>query len=130
MPVKPRKPDYKKVYVRSETMALCASKLWADVVAHLSDNNLLTKTRLKTADRYARAQTEYEDLYPRAIAAGPVKEGPNGGDVFNFEWSALEKLNDRIGKFEDALLISPKAAADKIIPPKAASKPSDADEFV
>ena len=45
---------------------------------------------------------------------GPVKAGPNGGDVFNLEWGAIGKLYDRIAKLEDMLLISPKAADGKL----------------
>ena len=66
------------------------------------------------ADRLCRAKAEYEKYYPVAVAEGPVKRGPNGGDVFNFTWSAVEKLQVRIAKLEDMLLISPKAAEGKL----------------
>lgn len=77
--------------------------LWKETVAALKDAGALTPPNLARADRYVRAKVEYECLYPDAAADGPVKQGPNGGDVFNFTWSAVEKLNDRLMKLEKAM---------------------------
>jgi hypothetical protein len=125
-----RQPRYTQIYKHDEVMAENAKEIWATVISHLKDNGIVTKARLKTADRYVRAHVEYDNLYPIAAAEGPVKGGPNGGDVFNFNWSACEKLNDRLGKFEDSLLISPKAASDKLAPKAPERKATAADEFI
>lgn len=93
-------------------MAEAAAAKWAEAVAHLTENDWLTAGRLAVADRYARAYAEYEYLYPTAASEGPVKAGPNGGDVFNFTWSAVEKLNERIAKLEAKLKIDPTEQAE------------------
>lgn len=95
-------PDYSAVFDKEE-QAIVAERKWRDAVEALQDRGLLTKARLAMADRYARAYAEYETLYPLAVLEGPVKIGPNGGDVFNFNWSAVEKLNERIAKLEAKL---------------------------
>ena len=130
MTAKIRQPRYRQIFEFNDEMAEAACTKWAEVVDHLTSNGLVTQTRLRIADRYVRAHTEYDKLYPEAAEEGPVKKGPNGGDVFNFKWSAVEKLNDRIGKFEEALLISPKSAQDKLTPVKPKSAPVAADEFL
>lgn len=79
---------------------------------------------LALADRYARARTEYEALYPAASEEGPVKSGPNGGDVPSLVWAAVDRLNDRLTKMEDALLRVPKPGSIK---PKSNAP---ADEFL
>lgn len=107
---KPRQPRYRQVFAANPEMAELACEYWQIAVQHLCDNDLLTDARVRMADRYARACAEYEIIHAKAQEEGPVRVGPNGGDVFNFLWSAAEKLNDRIAKLEDALLISPKAA--------------------
>lgn len=84
---------------------------WRETVAHLQLNDWLTSGTLAVADRYARAYAEYEILYPNAVLEGPVKKGPNGGDVFNFLWSAVEKLNERLAKLEAKLKIDPDGEA-------------------
>ena len=112
---KPRQPRYAQIFESKPDMAETAKEKWADAVAHLEENGWLTAGRLAVADRYARAYAEYEYLYPLVVEDGPVKVGPNGGDVFNFLWSAVEKLNERIAKFEAALKIPPVGAvADKL----------------
>jgi hypothetical protein len=98
-----RQPRYADIFRASPEMAENASRVWQDVKEHLVNAGLATPRRIEIADRYARACAEYEKLYPIAAEEGPVKEGPNGGDVFNFNWSAVEKLNDRMAKFEDQL---------------------------
>ena len=104
---KPKAPRYDQIFASDPAKAETAKAKWADAVAHLMENDWVTAGRLAVADRYARAYAEYESLYPAAAAAGPVTAGPNGGDVFNFAWSAVEKLNERLAKFEAKLKIDP-----------------------
>ena len=125
MSQKPRAPRYADIFRADKTKQAKAKEVWADTISWLDENGLMTPRRVEIADRYARTCAEYHALYPIAAEEGPVKVGPNGGDVFNFNWSAVEKLNDRMAKFEDALLISPKAAQDKVAdkaPPQKATK--------
>lgn len=104
-----------------------AVEAWERAILHLEVTGNLTPPREEIADRYARACAEYAVLHPEAVRAGPVKIGPNGGDVFNFYWSAVEKLNDRIAKFEAKLGID----VDRAEGPRAApSKATAADEFL
>ena len=90
-------------------------------------NGWISAGRLAVADRYARAYAEYERLYPIAAAEGPVKAGPNGGYVFNFTWSAVEKLNERIAKFEAKLKIDP---SDDAMTKPPIAKPTAADDYI
>jgi hypothetical protein len=108
-------------------MAEYASASWRRAIEHLTDAGFLTPPRIEIADRYARACAEYEVLYPEAIVHGPVKVGPNGGDVFNFQWSAVEKLNDRIAKFEAKLGMDVSGEAPLA---KASKTKTAADEFL
>ncbi|QQM31723.1 P27 family phage terminase small subunit [Martelella lutilitoris] len=127
---KPRQPRYADIFRADEEKAVKAKEVWRETIDWLDENGLLTVRRVEIADRYARACAEYHALYPIAVEEGPVKVGPNGGDVFNFNWSACEKLNDRMAKFEDALLISPKSAQDKVAEKPPASKPTKADAYL
>lgn len=111
MKLKPRQPRYADIFREHPEMADTASRVWHEVKSHLEIAGLVTARRVEIADRYARACAEYERLYPIAAAEGPVKEGPNGGDVFNFNWSAVEKLNDRMAKFEDQLALDLRRSA-------------------
>jgi hypothetical protein len=70
---------------------------------------------------------EYEFLYPTVAAEGAVKEGPNGGEVFSFQWSALQKIKDQIAKLEDQLKIPVERAAQPEGPGRA---PTKADKFL
>lgn len=97
-------------------MAEIARDVWHDTITHLVECKLLDPRRARIADRYARACAEYESLYPEAALLGPVKKGPKDGDVWNMRWGAVKDLNVQIQKFEDALLISPKAANAKAAP--------------
>ena len=85
-----RQPRYKQIYKEVPEMAEMAAIFWSEVINHLEENGLTTKTRLGQADRLCRAKAEYEMLYPSAVKVGPVKLGPNGGNVFNLEWGVLE----------------------------------------
>jgi len=104
-----------------------AKTKWAEAISHLTENDWITDGRVAVADRYARAYAEYEHLYPIAVEEGPVKKGPNGGDVFNFNWSAVEKLNERIAKLEAKLKIDPADGATERAP---ASTPTAADSYL
>lgn len=122
---KPRAPRYAEIFRGNSEKQATAKKAWQETIDWLEENDLLTTRRVEIADRYARAYAEYEFLYPQASTEGPVKPGPNDGEFVNLNWSMLEKLNDRLLKFEDALLISPKAAQDKVsdkAPPQKATK--------
>lgn len=130
MSIQIRQPRYKQIFGHDDEMAESASIRWAEVIGHLQDNGLVTKTRLRLADRYVRSCVEYDSLYAEAVEQGPVLESEAGGKYFNLLWSAVEKLNDRISKFEDSLLISPKAANDKLNTKPSETKPAPADEFL
>lgn len=115
-------PRYGRIFEDHPEKAEIAKAKWAEVVEHLRANDWVTAGRLAVADRYARAYAEYEALYPTAAAEGPVKVGPNGGDVFNFNWSAVEKLNERLAKLEAKLKIDPVEDSERApAAPKAAA---------
>ena len=124
---KPRAPQYARIFAGDEAKEATAKDKWADAVAHLTANGWVTPGRLAVADRYARAYAEYEALYPVAVKEGPVKVGPNGGDVFNFNWSAVEKLNERLAKLEAKLKIDPAEGAEEKPP---ASVKTAADDYL
>lgn len=124
---KPRQPRYKQIFSEDEDMQSTAVSKWTEAVAHLVQNGWVTDGRLAVADRYARAYAEYEKIYPTAAAEGPVKLGPNGGDVFNFKWSAVDKLNERIAKLEAKLKIDPGEDSGSKPP---AAKPTAADKYL
>ncbi len=124
---KPRQPRYAQIFNDDPAKADIAKAKWAEAVGHLGDNGWITPGRLAVADRYARAYAEYETLYPIAAAEGPVKVGPNGGDVFNFNWSAVEKLNERLAKLETKLKIDPSEDASERPP---VSPKTKADEYL
>lgn len=127
MPMEIKTPAYDEVFAHDPDMAETAKAKWAEAVGHLTENGWVTPGRLAVADRYARAYAEYEFLYPTAVSEGPVKVGPNGGDVFNFNWSAVEKLNERLAKFEAKLKIDP---ADDAATKPSASRPTAADGYL
>ena len=124
---KPRQPRYAQIFRDNEARAEVATEAWKRAIKHLEDIDRLEAPKVAIVDRYARAYAEYEELYPIAAEEGPVTAGPNGGDVFNFRWSAVEKLNDRLAKFEAKLGmdVSGEVAATK----KPVSK-SAADEYL
>lgn len=130
MSQKPRAPRYADIFKGDPDKEAKAKEVWRDTIAWLDESGLLNARRIEIADRYARACAEYHALYPVAASEGPVKVGPNGGDVFNFNWSAVEKLNDRMAKFEDALLISPKAAQDKVTGKPPEGPKTKADDYL
>ena len=108
-------------------MAEIATDRWQVAVEHLKSTGNLTKARVFIADRYARASAEFEMLHPVAAAQGPVKIGETGGEFFNYIWSAVEKLNDRIAKFEAKL----KMDVAEVAPGQAVrAAVSDADKYL
>lgn len=128
-----RKPKFKDIFFNcdgGDDMAARADEVWAEVIDHLQQNDLVTKSRLGMADRYCRIVAEYERWYPEAVMKGPIYKGPNGGDVFNGLWSACDKMLERISRMEDALMISPKAGDGKIKKNKPAKKKDAASEFL
>ncbi|WP_275790538.1 hypothetical protein [Pararhizobium gei] len=118
-----RQPRYRAIFSDDEQRAELAVVLWQETVAALKDAGAVSMANLSKADRYVRARVEYESIYPQAAAEGPVKVGPNGGDVFNFAWSACEKLNDRLLKLEESMF--GKSTAQPSKKPEAGSAPSD-----
>lgn len=125
---KPRCPEYGRIFTDCEDKAKEAKSVWRQVIDELEAKGAVTSLRVKIADRYARACAEYAALYPITAKEGPVKRGPNGGDVFNFRWSAVEKLNDRLAKFEDQLRLD---LRNSDIGDKApAAKPTKADDYL
>lgn len=124
---KPQMPRYSAIFQDDAERVELAKLIWKEVTAALEKAAADTPVNFARADRYVRAKVEYEALYPEAAAAGPVKAGPNGGDVFSFEWSAVEKLNERMMKLERAMFgeATVKAVAEK--PP---AKPAAADDYL
>lgn len=118
-------PRYGQIFRENQEMVEIAKARWTEVTEHLAANGWVTPSRLAVADRYARAYAEYEVLYPVAVEQGPVRLGPNGGDVFNFMWSAVEKLNERLGKLEAKLRIDPAENARAPLKPGPKAKADD-----
>lgn len=120
-------PRYRQIFRENEERAELAVRIWKEITSALEKVSAVTEVNLARADRYVRARVEYEVLYPVAAAEGPVKEGPNGGDVFNFTWSACEKLNDRLLKLEKAMFGE---ATAKETGPKEKGRSAPSDEFL
>jgi len=131
--MKTRQPRYKQIFAthdKADEKAEIASVCWAEVIEHLEQNGLLSKTRLGLADRYCRTKAEYEILYADGMREGPTSKGSKGGEYANQKWHAVGKLNADLMKLEESLLISPKAAGGKIDDkPKGAAKTA-ASEFI
>ncbi|WP_336067197.1 hypothetical protein [Nitratireductor rhodophyticola] len=120
-------PRYRTIFREDEERAELAVLFWKEIAKALKDADAVTAANAARADRYVRARVEYECLYPIAAQEGPVKEGPNGGDVFNFNWSACEKLNDRLLKLEKAMFGE---ATAKPVEKKAPVRSAPSDEFL
>ena len=84
-----------------------------------------------TRSRNAPPTVEYQTLYPRAVAEGPIATAPSGGEYFSYLWAAVHKLSDQIAKLEKALMLTPEAIGDRTAP-KEDRAPSwnAADEFL
>lgn len=122
-------PDYQAVFASHdapEAMAEFAADLWRERIEDLRGRGLLTSGRVRTVDRYVRACTEYEFLYPAAMAEGPALTSDNGAQYANQRWHGIGRLNDQICKFEVALAIPPKPTeGEPPIPPKPRTKADD-----
>lgn len=112
-----RKPRYGDIFAGHDegaAMAEQANILWETYKSDLVDRGLWNAARGLTTDRLVRASVQYHLISPIAIAEGPVTKGPNGGDVFNFKWSTMEKLDDRISKLEKSLTLTPESVGAKV----------------
>lgn len=106
-------PDYASIFAEhdnTEGMSAFALSLWHERIEELAGRSLLTSGRALIVDRYVRACTQYEFRYPLAMAEGPTRKSDGGGEYANMNWSAIGKLNEQIMKFEEMLLIPPKAS--------------------
>ncbi|MCJ8138595.1 P27 family phage terminase small subunit [Falsirhodobacter halotolerans] len=121
-------PTYSRVFEahgQAEEMAAFAAVLWKERMADLKARKLVTSGRVRIVDRYVRALTEYEFLYPQAMAEGPTLQAESGGQFANMRWHAVGKLNEQIMKFEAALAIPAKHdEGDAPAPPRPKSKAS------
>ncbi|WP_422049907.1 P27 family phage terminase small subunit [Shimia sp.] len=104
-----KKPVYKRLFAQAEdgeARAKFADAEWKALCEALDANGQLNEQRKRIIDRLVRERVEYEFLYPIVSEHGPIKVGPNGGDVFSGEWSALQKIKDQILKLEEALKLT------------------------
>jgi hypothetical protein len=125
--VKVVQPAFDRVFPDDEGAAELAKVLWKETVAALKEADSITTANLARADRYVRAKVEFEQLHPIAIQQGPVLKGAEGGEYFNYRWSACEKLNDRMLKLEKAMFGE---AAGKTSEKKPVAGATAADEFL
>lgn len=95
-------------------------------MADLEGRGLVTSGRVRIVDRYVRAVTEYEFLYPEAMAEGPTLQAVSGGQFANQRWYAVGKLNEQIMKFEAALAIPAKPDDGEAPPPAPPKTKADA----
>ena len=129
--MKYRAPQYSRIFKghdSPEERAKFAAALWKERMADLEDRGLVTSGRVRIVDRYVRAVTEYEFLYPEAMAEGPTLRADSGGQFANQRWYAVGKLNEQIMKFEAALAI-PAKQDESEAPPSGAPK-TKADDYL
>ncbi len=129
-----RQPRYSDIFAGHDegaAMAETAKVLWHEYREDLESRKLWTHARARTLDRLVRATVEYQTLYPRAAAEGPIATAPSGGEYFSYLWAAVHKLSDQIAKLEKALMLTPEAIGDRTAP-KEDRAPcwSAADEFL
>lgn len=117
-------PAYNRVFEGNDARCELAKLLWQETVAALKEADAVSPTNLARADRYVRAKVEYEDIYKIAAEEGPVLKGTEGGEYFNYRWSACEKLNDRLLKLEKAMFGEATVSGPKE-KPKGSAAPSD-----
>lgn len=82
--MKYRVPQYGRVFEGHShpgEMAKFAASLWRERMADLEGRGLVTSGRVRIVDRYVRAVTEYEFLYPEAMAEGPTLQAVSGGSL-------------------------------------------------
>lgn len=125
---KPRQPMYGRIFGGDEEKAELAKVIWHEVVADLVKADAVTAANVARADRYVRARIEYEEVQPIAMAEGAVKVSEaTGGEYFNYNWSAAEKLGDRLLKLEKAMFGEAQAAK---VEQKPKRERTSADEFL
>ena len=103
-----KKPQYHLIYANApdgDERAAMADLEWAELIEDLDGRGQLTDQRKRIIDRLVRERVEYEFLYPVVAAEGPVKEGPNGGDLPCLRWHGLQKIKAQIAKLEEQLKI-------------------------
>jgi hypothetical protein len=128
-----RQPRYGDIFAGhddGEAMAEMARVLWAEYKADLTQRGLWTVARGRTVDRLVRASVEYQQIYPVAIAEGPVALAENGNQYMNYTWSAMNKLSDQIAKLEKSLTLTPESIGAKQDAKAPAKDKSAADEFL
>ncbi|MDY7025190.1 MAG: hypothetical protein SVC26_02480 [Pseudomonadota bacterium] len=125
-----RKPPYSIIYKSFDAcdlLAETASQVFDSVRNELTERGEWTESRSRIADRLARETAMYESEYASVELQGAVKSGPNGGDVFSMEWSALEKRRNQILKLEEALKLTVQKQAEG---KKESPKPTAADSYL
>lgn len=129
--MKYRMPQYGRVFSghdQTEGRTEFAATLWKERMKDLEARGLVTSGRVRIVDRYVRAMTEYEFLYPEAMAEGPTLQADSGGQFANQRWYAVGKLNEQIMKFEAALAIPAKQDEGEAPPP--AKPKTKADDYL
>lgn len=114
-----RKPAYSRFYLNcpdADERSQFASSEWDALVGHLELTGTLTDQRKRMVDLLVKDRTEHHFLSAKIVSEGPIKDGPNGGEMFSFEWSACRKLSDAILKREDALRIFPEKGQAETAP--------------
>ena len=119
---------YGRIFGGDDEKAELAKLVWHEVIDDLRAADALSAANVARADRYARARVEYEEIQPSAMAEGAVKVSEaTGGEYFNYNWSAAEKLGDRLLKLEKAMFGEGQAAKQE---GKPKPKQTAADEFL
>ncbi|MEX5600712.1 P27 family phage terminase small subunit [Pseudophaeobacter sp. C1-32P7] len=111
-----RRPRYGDIFAghdEGQELAAQAKVLWEEYKADLEARGLFNKARGRTLDRLVRAMVEYLQLYPLAIAEGPVRTSRDGGQYVNMRWSMVQKLSDQIMKLEKSLTLTPESVGEK-----------------
>lgn len=128
-----RQPRYGDIFAGHDegaSMAEQAKVLWAEYKADLESRNLWTTPRGRIVDDLVRLRVEYLHYHPIAVKDGPVKVGPNGGDVTSMLWAHVKNMRDQIGKLEKALTLTPESVGDKTVAPRGRAAKAAADEFL
>ena len=111
-------------------MAEYARVLWAMYKKDLEDRGLFNEARAATLDRLVRAATEYHSYYPVAVAEGPVKQSKDGGQYVNMLWSQVQKLDEKIGRLEKSLTMTPESVGEKVGAVRSPMAPTAADKYL
>lgn len=132
----PKPPQFSAVFAahpNAAEMAQYAHVVWAETVAELTDCGGLAvskKSRLATIERYARYRAEYQFNYAVCMKDGPVNKADSGGEYVNMSWAMLNKLDERLLKYDAVFASWTKGLSDEGRPPKALKKPAAADEYL